>query len=129
MRIKTRNHAQNWQTPQTTWRGCGRPAPTVFRSPRGPTFERYRICVRLQPRKSHATTGLVKSCYPAEHILGWSTLASEQRGSGSAARGEPYWSRIDQGRPLVWRAMPERMKVRGLFLGAGAGRTTASFGN
>ena len=31
------------------------------------------------------------------------------------------------GRPLMWRAMPARLKARGLFLGAGG--ITASFGN
>jgi len=40
---------QNWQTPRTH-RADASPAPTVFRSPRGPTFERHRICVLAQPR-------------------------------------------------------------------------------
>jgi hypothetical protein len=77
-----------------------------------------------------STTGLVRSCYPAEHILGG--LKSWHRGTViRAARlvAEPVGRASTRGRPLMWRAMPERMKARGLFLGAGAGRTTASFGN
>jgi len=75
-------------------------------------------------------TGLVRSCYPAEHILGG--LRSWHRSNVVRAAqcvAEPIGRASTRGRPLVWRAMPERMKARGLFLGAGADRTTASFGN
>jgi hypothetical protein len=34
---------------------------------------------------------------------------------------EPIGPASTRGRPLVWRASPERMKERSLFLGAGAG--------
>ena len=74
------------------------PAPTVFRSPRGPTFERYRICLRLQPREANLNNRVGEVVLPGR-AYPWRAeeLASEQRGSGSAARGRAYWSRIDQG--------------------------------
>jgi hypothetical protein len=69
--------------PPNTWRYANA-APTVFRSPRGPTFELHRICFFPQPREAN-----LGRAYP------WRAqeLASEQRGSGSAARGGAYWSR------------------------------------
>ena len=58
----------------------------------------------------------------AEHILGG--LKSWHRSNVvRAARrvAEPIGPASTRGRPLVWRASPERMKERSLFLGAGAG--------
>ena len=74
-----------------------------------------------------STTGLVRSCYPAEHILGG--LKSWHRGTViRAARlvAEPVGRASTRGRPLMWRAMPERTKARGLFLGAGAATASAA---
>ena len=73
-------------------------APTVFRSPLGPTFECYRICLRPQPREANLNNRVGEVVLPGR-AYAWRAqeLASEQRGSGSAARGGAYWSRIDQG--------------------------------
>ena len=69
---------------------------------------------------------MVKSCYPAAYIL--DELKSWHRSNVvRAARrvAQPIGPASTRGRPLVWRAMPERMKARG----DGASRTTASFEN
>ena len=62
-----------------------------------------------------STTELVRACDTFEQIFGGAQeLASEQRSSGSAARGGAYWPYADQGNPLQWRAILERMEERGL---------------
>jgi hypothetical protein len=59
-----------------------------------------------------STTGLVRSCYPAEHILGG--LKSWHRSNvvrPARCVAEPIGRASTRGRPLVWRAMPERIKA------------------
>jgi hypothetical protein len=51
LNVKETN-AQNWQ-PLRTHGADASTAPTVFRSPRGPTFELHRICFFPKPRRSH----------------------------------------------------------------------------
>jgi hypothetical protein len=67
-----------------------------------------------------STTALLKSCYPVEHMRG--RLKSWHRSNVvRAARrvAGPIGRASTRGRPLVWRAILERMKARALFLGAG----------
>ena len=64
-----------------------------------------------------STTGLLKSCYPVEHVL--CKLKSWHRSNVvRAARrvAEPIGRASTRGRPLIWRAISEHMKARGLFL-------------
>jgi hypothetical protein len=106
-------------------RARGRP----FSDPRaGRLLSAIEFAFVLSRGEPISTTGLVRSCYPAEHILGG--LKSWHRSNVvRAARclAEPIGTASTRGRPLVWRAMPERMKARGLFFGAGANRTHRQF--
>jgi hypothetical protein len=63
------------------------------------------------------TSELVRCCFPVEHM--WGEIKSWHRTSViRAARlvATPIGRASTRGRPLLWQAVPERMKERGLFL-------------
>jgi hypothetical protein len=90
-----------------------RSAIYLSRAPYEPSVG-VQLLAALRSMFTESSKSLAKTCKSCSH----SPVALGSRIQAST-----------RGRPLMWRAMPERMKARDLFLGAGASGTTASFGN
>jgi hypothetical protein len=95
--------------PLNTWRGC-EPGADRFQIPRaGRLLSAIEFAFLLSRGKPISTTGLVRACYPFEHIFGG--LKSWHRSNvARAARSVavPIGREMTKGRPILWRPVPRR---------------------